>query len=68
MAFIVHISVIFLLWRNSFGWYQAVSYTHALQMSFLLVAATALWIWTWKRLPLPWRQPARTPTRLSASG
>ena len=68
MAFIVHISVIFLLWRNSFGWYQAVSYTHALQMSLLLVAATALWIWIWKRLPLPWRQPARTPTRLSASG
>ncbi|HET6396191.1 MAG TPA: hypothetical protein VFF91_05070, partial [Pseudoxanthomonas sp.] len=49
MAFIVHISVIFLLFRNVLGYYQAVSYTHALLLSLLLVAATALWIWLWQR-------------------
>lgn len=68
MAFIVHITVIFLLWRNSFEWYQAVSYTHALQMSLLLAAGTALWIWAWKKLPLPWREAARTPTAPAAKG
>ena len=66
MAFIVHISVIFLLWRNTLEWYQSVSYTHALQMSLLLAAATALWIWLWNRLPLPWREPARRPTAMRA--
>jgi len=49
MAFIVHISVIFLLFRNVLGYYQAVSYPHALLLSLLLVAATALWIWLWQR-------------------
>lgn len=62
MAFIVHITVIFALWRNTLGWFQSVSYTHALMASLVLVAATALWIWIWQRLPLPWRKPARTPT------
>lgn len=54
MAFIVHISVIFLLWRNTLGYYQSVSYTHALALSAALVLATAAWIalWQWGRARL----------------
>ena len=50
MAFIVHISVIFLLLRSVLGWYQAVSYEHALLLSGLLVVATAAWIALWQAL------------------
>ncbi len=66
MAFIVHITVIFALWRNTLDWFQAVSYTHALTASLVLVAVTALWIRIWQRLPLPWRKPAREPTAAAA--
>lgn len=66
MAFIVHISVIFLLFRNTLGWYQSVSYTHALLLSLGLVAVTALWIAGWQKLPRPWRKPARQPTDAAA--
>ena len=62
MAFIVHISVIFLLLRNTLGWYQSVPYTQALVTSLGLVAATALWIAIWQKLPRPWRKPAPRPT------
>ncbi|AKC86532.1 acyltransferase family protein [Pseudoxanthomonas suwonensis] len=49
MAFIVHLSVIFLLFRNVLGYYQSVSYEYALALSGLLILATALWIWLWQR-------------------
>ena len=54
MAFIVHISVIFLLLRNTLGYYQSVSYGHALALSVVLVLATAAWIalWQWGRARL----------------
>ena len=47
MAFIVHISVIFLLLREAMGLYEAVSYERALWLTALLLAATATWIWLW---------------------
>ncbi|NYZ62187.1 acyltransferase family protein [Luteimonas deserti] len=55
MAFIVHISVIFLLFRETLGYYQTVSYPRALVLTALLIAATAAWIWLWQRI----RQPGR---------
>jgi hypothetical protein len=63
MAFIVHIGVIFILFRNTWGYYQAVSYTHALWLSIGLVLATALWIWLWQLGTRALRKPARAPTR-----
>lgn len=51
MAFIVHIGVIFLLFRNVLDWYQNVSYEFAFGMSFVLMAATAAWIALWNRRP-----------------
>ncbi len=50
MAFIVHISVIFLLFRETLDYYQAVSYERALVLTTLLIAATATWIWLWNAL------------------
>ncbi len=50
MAFIVHISVIFILFRNVLGYYQAVSYERALVLTAILIVATAAWIWLWQRL------------------
>jgi len=47
MAFIVHVSVIFLVFRESMGLHQAVSYERALWLTALLLAATATWIWLW---------------------
>ncbi|MBD9369917.1 acyltransferase family protein [Xanthomonas sp. XNM01] len=48
MAFIVHISVIFLLLRTTLGWYQAVPYQQALLTGIGLILVTALWIWLWQ--------------------
>lgn len=56
MAFIVHISVIFLLLRGALGYYQAVSYEHALLLSLGLVLATAAWIALWQRARARLRQ------------
>ncbi|MCD9027392.1 DUF1624 domain-containing protein [Luteimonas sp. BDR2-5] len=50
MAFIVHISVIFLLFREVLGYYQAVSYERALLLTAILIVATAAWIWLWQRM------------------
>ena len=50
MAFIVHISVIFVLFRETLGYYQAVSYERALVLTVLLIAATATWIWLWQAM------------------
>ena len=47
MAFIVHISVIFLVLREAMGLYQAVTYERALWLTALLLIATATWIWLW---------------------
>lgn len=68
MAFIVHISVIFMLFRNTFGWYQAVSYERALALSLILVAATALWIWLWGAAMRALRTPSRSPTAAARPG
>ncbi|KLJ02386.1 acyltransferase family protein [Luteimonas sp. FCS-9] len=57
MAFIVHIAVIFLLFRQVLGWYQAVSYTQALALTAGLILATAGWIWLWARLRTAVRPP-----------
>lgn len=50
MAFIVHISVIFVLFRETLGYYQTVSYERALLLTVLLIAATATWIWLWQAM------------------
>ncbi|MDC7807824.1 heparan-alpha-glucosaminide N-acetyltransferase domain-containing protein [Luteimonas sp BLCC-B24] len=50
MAFIVHISVIFVLFRETLGYYQTVSYERALVLTVLLIAATAAWIWLWQAM------------------
>src|SRR5690606_14968262 len=56
MAFIVHISVIFLLLRSVLGYYQAVSYEYALLLSGGLVVVTAAWIGSWKAMRTRIRQ------------
>ncbi|KAF1700511.1 acyltransferase family protein [Pseudoxanthomonas suwonensis] len=56
MAFIVHISVIFLLLRGTFGYYQAVSYEYALLLSGGLILVTAAWIALWQALRARLRQ------------
>ena len=45
MAFVFHIGVIFILLRDVLGYYQNVSYEHALTMALLLIPATAAFIW-----------------------
>lgn len=50
MAFIFHITVIFVLFRDALGYLDTVSYQYALMLTLLLIAATALWIWLWERL------------------
>ena len=50
MAFIVHISVIFVLFRETLGYYQTVSYERALVLTVLLIDATAAWIWLWQAM------------------
>nr|WP_238345948.1 acyltransferase family protein [Luteimonas saliphila] len=59
MAFIVHISVIFLLLRHTLGLYQAVPYERALWLSLALVAFTALWIRLWQAAARAWRNSRR---------
>lgn len=49
MAFIVHITVIFLLFRDWLGLVDAVSYQQALGLTAALIAFTALWIWGWQK-------------------
>lgn len=49
MAFIVHITVIFVLWRSWLGLAGEVTYQQALAMTLLLTAFTALWIAGWQR-------------------
>lgn len=56
MAFIVHISVIFLLLRSVLGYYQAVSYEYALLLSGGLVVVTAAWIALWKAMRMRMRR------------
>jgi Uncharacterized conserved protein len=56
MAFIVHISVIFLLLRGTLGYYQAVSYEYALLLSGGLILVTAAWIAPWQALRARLRQ------------
>lgn len=67
MAFIVHISVIFLLFRNTWGYYQTVTYTQALCLSLALILATALWIWLWQAGMRALRKAGRKPTTGTAS-
>jgi predicted acyltransferase len=50
MAFIFHITVIFVLFRDVLGYLHTISYSYALSLTLLLIAATALWIWGWQRL------------------
>ncbi|PBJ83797.1 hypothetical protein CMZ84_04765 [Lysobacteraceae bacterium NML93-0399] len=59
MAFIVHIGVIFLLFREAMGLYQAVSYERALMLTALLLAATATWIWLWQTVKRRRRAPVQ---------
>lgn len=49
MAFIVHITVIFVLWRSWLGLVGDVTYQQALVLTLLLTAFTALWIAGWQR-------------------
>jgi hypothetical protein len=44
MAFIFHISVIFVIFRFLLGWFHAVSYEFALVCTIALIPATAAWI------------------------
>lgn len=59
MAFIVHIGVIFLVFREAMGLYQAVSYERALVLTALLLAATATWIWLWQAVKQRRRAPVQ---------
>lgn len=44
MAFIFHISVIFVVFRYLLGYWQSISYDYALTLTFGLIIGTALWI------------------------
>lgn len=67
MAFIIHISVIFILFRSTWGYYQAVSYTHALWLSLGLILVSALWIWLWTRATRALRKAGHKPTAAPAA-
>ena len=49
-AFVFHIIVIFVLYRGALEWLHAVSYSHALLATLVLMAATAGWVWLVNRL------------------
>jgi hypothetical protein len=67
MAFIVHISAIFLLFRLALGYYQTVPYARALALSLALVVATALWIWLWQAAMRALRRTGRTASAPAAT-
>ncbi|WP_149194639.1 acyltransferase family protein [Luteimonas suaedae] len=50
MAFIFHLTVIFVLFREVLGYLHSVSYAFALALSLGLIAATAAWIWLLQRI------------------
>jgi hypothetical protein len=49
-AFVFHIVVIFVLYRQLFGWFHQVEYGFALGVTVLLVAATAAWVGLLRRI------------------
>lgn len=56
MAFAFHIAVIFILLRDVLGYYQNVSYGHALALALLLIPATAAFVWLLQWVQRrPWR-------------
>ncbi|NZA25636.1 DUF1624 domain-containing protein [Luteimonas sp. SJ-92] len=50
MAFVFHIAVIFILFRDVLGYLHTVDYEYALVLSLGLILATAAWIWLLQRL------------------
>ncbi|MCF7220867.1 heparan-alpha-glucosaminide N-acetyltransferase domain-containing protein [Marilutibacter chinensis] len=50
MAFVFHIVVIFVLFRDALGYLHDVSYGFALTLSLGLVLATAAWIWLLRKV------------------
>lgn len=50
MAFIFHLAVIFILFRDVMGYLHTVPYTFALALSIGLILATAAWIWLLQRI------------------
>lgn len=49
MAFIVHITIIFVVFRDWLGYFHTITYLHALWLSLGLILFTAAWIsgWQW---------------------
>ena len=63
MAFVFHIAVIFILLRDALGYYQNVSYEHALSLALLLIPATAGFIWLLQWIQRrSWRGPQHRQT------
>lgn len=58
MAFIVHITVIFVVLRDWLDMRDNVSYEEALGITLPLIAFTALWIWGWQRVSRALRRRA----------
>lgn len=50
MAFVFHLAVIFILFRDVLGYFHNVSYEFALVLSLGLILATAAWIWLLQRI------------------
>lgn len=50
MAFIFHLAVIFILFRDAMGYLHTVSYPFALTLSVGLILATAAWLWLLQRI------------------
>ncbi|WP_244243980.1 heparan-alpha-glucosaminide N-acetyltransferase domain-containing protein [Marilutibacter alkalisoli] len=50
MAFVFHIAVIFILFRDMLGYLHTVSYQFALTLSLGLILATSAWIWLLQRV------------------
>ncbi|MFC4726991.1 heparan-alpha-glucosaminide N-acetyltransferase domain-containing protein [Coralloluteibacterium thermophilus] len=55
-AFIFHILVIFVLFRDQLGYMHTVSYEYALGLTLGLIAATAAWIWLIQWVQRRWSQ------------
>ncbi|MEN1927111.1 heparan-alpha-glucosaminide N-acetyltransferase domain-containing protein [Luteimonas qiangzhengi] len=56
MAFVFHIVVIFVLFRDLLGYHQDVTYEFALLLAVLLIPATALFVWLLQVARRSWRR------------
>lgn len=58
MAFVFHIVVIFVLFRDVLDYHLSVSYQYALGLTAVLILATAAWVWLLQRIQRAMARPS----------